>query len=212
MDKTTLTIVRHGETEWNIAGRIQGFQNSQLTENGRRQVEMLSEALSHRSFDAVYSSDQGRAVDTARIINRYHSLEIHTDPAMRERNFGVMEGHTLEQIKEKYPEVYQGYRQRKADYRIPDGESLVQLYNRVTNGLKRIVETHPARRILIVAHGGVLDCTMRMVFNYTLDTRRNFEIQNAAINTFYIYGSDWNLAEWGNTDHFRGIRSLNKYK
>ena len=98
MEKTILTLVRHGETEWNVAGRLQGFQNSPLTGHGRRQVEMLSEALSHRSFDAIYSSDQGRAVETAHIINRYHSLEIHTDPSLRERNFGVMEGLTLEEI------------------------------------------------------------------------------------------------------------------
>ena len=124
MEKTTLTLIRHGETEWNVAMRLQGFQNSSLTDNGKRQVEMLAEALSHRSFDVIYSSDQGRAMDTANAINRYHGMEIHPDPAMRERNFGVMEGLTLQQIKEQYPEVHEGYLQRRPDYQIPRGESL----------------------------------------------------------------------------------------
>jgi 2,3-bisphosphoglycerate-dependent phosphoglycerate mutase len=201
MKRTRLTIVRHGETEWNVAMRLQGMQNSSLTKNGLRQTRLVAKALRTHQFNILISSDLGRAVKTAEIINKYHHLEVITDSDLRERNFGIMEGLTREQIQDIHPEVFNGYMDRKDTYSIPQGESLIEFYTRVTSDLKRIAKTYEGKEILVVSHGGVLDCTIRMVFNYPLSAPRHFSIYNASVNSFLITGNDWYLEQWGNIDH-----------
>jgi probable phosphoglycerate mutase len=137
-------------------------------------------------------------------------LKIILTENLRERNFGIMEGLTREEIAKKFPEVYEGYMKRKSEYQIPEGESLIQLYSRVTNELKNIISLYKGSNILIVTHGGVLDCTMRMVFSYSLDASRNFSIYNAAINTFSVKNNKWNLEEWGNIDHFSSMDNFDE--
>jgi probable phosphoglycerate mutase len=210
MSITRVTMIRHGETEWNVAMRLQGKKNSDLTKRGIKQVELVAEALKKRTFNVLFSSDQGRAVKTAEIINGYQHLNLILSEKLRERNFGIMEGLTREEIALKFPEVHEGYINRKSAYQIPDGESLVEFYFRVTNELKEIVRTYKGNRILIVTHGGVLDCTMRMVFSYSLDVSRNFSIYNAAINTFNVREDKWSLEEWGNIDHFNSLDSFDE--
>lgn len=208
--QTTITIVRHGETEWNIAMRLQGKQDSPLTENGYLQVEMVTRALRNKTFDAIISSDLGRAIDTANIINRYHNKNVIFNENLRERNFGVMEGLTREEIKERFKEVFDGYMLRKEHYEIPEGESLVAFYNRVSGEINKIAEEYSGENILIIAHGGVLDCMMRMIFNIPLSSRRAFSIYNAAINTFSYSNKKWTLEQWGNTDHFNDVESMDE--
>ena len=203
--KTLITIVRHGETEWNVAMRLQGKQDSAFTIKGEQQVLKVAEALQYRKFDVLISSDLGRAMKTAQAINKYHSHQIILSEKFRERNFGVMEGLTLKQIKERFPEVHGGYKTRAEEFQVPEGESLVQFAARVDDGLNEIVKEHPGKRILLVAHGGVLDCMLRMTFEIPLGTTRNFSIYNAAINAFSFEDGVWKLEEWGNTDHFNGM-------
>jgi probable phosphoglycerate mutase len=212
MGTTQVTMIRHGETEWNVAMRLQGNQDSNLTERGTKQAELVAEALSRKYFNVFISSDQGRAVKTSNIINKYHNLNIIFTEKLRERNFGIMEGMTREEIAVKFPEVHKGYLKRKSEYQIPEGESLAQLYSRVTEVLKNIIDKYKGNKILIVTHGGILDCTMRMVFSYSLDLQRNFSIYNAAINTFSVTDGKWNLEEWGNINHLENLDTFNELK
>jgi 2,3-bisphosphoglycerate-dependent phosphoglycerate mutase len=211
MDITKVTMIRHGETEWNVAMRLQGKQNSELTLLGIKQVELVAEELGKRTFDVLISSDQRRAVNTAEIINKYHNLKIILNEDLRERNFGIMEGLTREEIAKKFPEVHDAYIERKSEFQVPDGESLIQLFSRVTNELKKIINLYEGKSILIVTHGGVLDCTMRMVFSLSLDRSRNFSIYNAAINTFTVTNGQWDLIEWGNIDHLASIATFAEF-
>jgi 2,3-bisphosphoglycerate-dependent phosphoglycerate mutase len=204
MSCTPVTLIRHGETEWNVAMRLQGMQNSNLTEKGMDQARMASKALMKRTFDVLISSDLERAVKTAEILNAYHHLPVEQNKLLRERNFGVMEGLTREQILARYPETYHGYMNREDTYRIPEGESLAEFYGRVTGAIKRIVKDRPGKRILIVTHGGVLDCMMRMIFNYPLTAPRRFSIFNASINDFTFENGNWHLETWGNIDFQQG--------
>jgi broad specificity phosphatase PhoE len=210
MNTTRLTIVRHGETEWNVAMRLQGKQDSPLTKLGRKQAEHAAKALRQRQFNVLFCSDQGRAVETAKIIIVYHNLELNLNVNLRERNFGIMEGLTRDEVAIKYPEVHEGYMKRKSHFQVPEGESLVQLYSRVTSELQSIAEKWEGKNILVISHGGVLDCAMRMVFGISLDTRRNFSIFNASLNTFLYKNNQWDLEEWGNIEHFRGTDSMDE--
>jgi len=210
MEKTWVTLIRHGETEWNVAMRLQGIQDSNLTSKGLRQAELVARELCNRKFDAMISSDLGRAIKTAEIIASRTNLTVIRDQTLRERNFGIMEGFTREEISEKYPDVLSGYMKRKVSYKIESGESLAELYNRVMEGLNRIISVHEGKRILIITHGGVLDCIIRMVFNYPLSDTRNFTIYNASINVFSVKNKQWMLEEWGNVNHLQSIEKLDE--
>jgi broad specificity phosphatase PhoE len=203
MEKTSVTVIRHGETEWNLAGRVQGQHNSDLTENGIQQAGLTADALKDEKFDVLYSSFLPRAVETAAIINKFHNLEHRKDNSVAERNFGIMEGLTLAEVQEKFPDVYSCYKQRDENYEIPDGESLISLYARVKDGMNRIVRENRGKRLLVVTHGGVLDCMVRMVFDYPLSGLRKFSLYNASINRFSVVNEVWFLEEWGNINHHR---------
>ena len=201
MGKTLVIVVRHGETKWNVTRQLQGRKNSNLTENGIKQAVLTAEALKNKSFDFLYTSDLRRALETTEIINKYHQLEIRIDESLAERNFGVIEGLKQDEMIEKYPEVFTRYMKREEEYQIPDGESLISFYNRVKKGLNAIANSHTGKRILIVTHGGVLDCMMRMVFNYPLSAPRSFSIYNASVNRFSVTDATWFLEEWGEISH-----------
>lgn len=203
--KSLVTIIRHGETEWNVAMRLQGNSDSELTRKGISHVELLAKALQSKKYDVLISSDQKRALRTAEIINQYQGLTIVENSAFRERNFGIMEGLTHEEIIHNYPEVYTRYKKRKVQFQIPEGESLVQFYQRVTNGLQQMSKTYQGKKILLVTHGGVLDCALRMTLDIPLGTGRRFSIYNTSINTFSVSENQWLLEEWGNIDHLKGI-------
>ena len=201
MGKTSFTVVRHGETEWNVSRQLQGWKNSNLTENGIKQAALTAEAFKNKKFDLLCTSDLRRAQETTAIINKYHQLKIHIDNSLKERNFGVMEGLKQDEMLEKYPEVFTRYMQREEKYQIPEGESLVSFYNRVIDGVNAIAQSHSGKRILIVTHGGVLDCMMRRVFNYPLSAPRSFSIYNASVNRFSVTDGVWFLEEWGDISH-----------
>ena len=199
-----LTIVRHGETEWNVARRLQGVKDSKLTAAGELQVKALAKALQTREFDQIISSDLGRAVKTAEEINRYFSLEVQQEKAFRERGFGIMEGREFDVVKKEHPEVWTNYIARIADYRIPEGESLEEFNARVIGRIDELARIYPDQKILLVAHGGVLDCAIRRVFGLALSDRRCFLLKNTSVNRFILHDEFWDLQEWGNTDHIDG--------
>jgi probable phosphoglycerate mutase len=212
MKKTLLTLVRHGETEWNVNMRLQGMQNSKLTSLGKHQIELLADTLKYSFFDAIISSDLKRAMQTADVINKHHKLVIEKNENLRERNFGIFEGLTREEIQDKYSRAHKEYLERRDNYRIPQGESLNEFYNRVVNELNLVVTNNLGKRILIVSHGGILDCVMRMVFDYPLSSRRCFSISNAAINILSVIEGKWSIEQWGNVDHLKEIDPIDIHK
>ncbi len=205
MIKTWITVIRHGETEWNAAMRLQGIRDSELTPKGLKQIESAALVLRDRKFEVFLSSDLGRTIKTAESINAFHGLEIQKNRALRERNFGKMEGMTLEQIKKNYADAYKGYSLRKESYQVPGGESLIEFNRRVMKGIDDIISKYTGKKILIVTHGGVLDCLLRKTFHYSLSSGRNFSIYNTAINKFSVCNDEWKLEEWGNIDHLMKI-------
>lgn len=209
--KTLLTIIRHGETEWNIIRRLQGKSDSPLTKTGWEQVKRVAAAIGERNFDKLYSSDLKRSLNTAKEINKFHNLKLETEAGLRERNFGIMEGLNLDEILQKYPETYHNYLDRSEDYQIPEGESLIQFNNRVMSTITELVEINQGKHLLIISHGGILDCIIRHVFSYPLSSRRSFSIYNAGINSFVCDEGLWTLDEWGNTDHLKGITTKSEF-
>src|SRR5512145_1031700 len=148
--------VRHGETEWNAEGRQQGHLDSPLTPIGVRQAELLAESLTKKKIDVLYSSDLGRALQTAEIIANRLSLSIHRDMRLRERNLGILQGLTRDQFETQYPEESLRFNAADPDYSLPGGESLRQLFDRCVACAEDIVAKNASKNILMVSHGGVV--------------------------------------------------------
>ncbi|MEX1350284.1 MAG: histidine phosphatase family protein, partial [Desulfobacterales bacterium] len=127
---TTLLAIRHGETVWNEENRFQGHGDSPLTETGRNQVAALGRRMQKIRFDSLISSDLGRTRETASIIADFTGHSVEVDSRLRERNYGVLEGLTVPEIKARHSAVLDQLKSDDPDYIIPEGESHRQHYQR----------------------------------------------------------------------------------
>jgi broad specificity phosphatase PhoE len=195
--KTLVTVVRHGETMWNREGKHQGWLDSDLTQHGISQAKRVADILMNRSFSTLYSSDLGRAWQTAKLLADKLSLNVNLDKRLREQNLGILEGLSIHQFKEIYPEEYTKHLIRKADYYLPGGESIRQVYERSTSCLEELVRKHQNESILIVTHGWILECFLRKVLEIPLEQPRRFSLKNCSINSFSFVNENWRLESWG---------------
>ena len=148
---TTLLLARHGETDWNRDHRWQGHTGPPLNETGRRQAAELAAQI--RRIDAVYSSDTQRAHETALILAERHGIDVHTDPRLREVNFGLWEGLTRAEINERFGGGFS--RWLNGDSSVPDGgEADEAMAERVLAAVHEIAERHPGAHVLLVTSGG----------------------------------------------------------
>ncbi len=199
--RTHLIIVRHGETEWNIAGIRQGHLDSQLTEKGLAQARALAQRLAREKFSALYSSDLGRAVQTAAAIAELTGHKILTDPRLRERHLGIFQGLSGEEINARYPEERRLFRTVGPDYVIPGGESMRQQVARNVAFLNELAARHRGEQIVVVTHGGVVSGFFRYTLEIPLEAPRRFEFVNAGLNIFAREEDIWLLLTWGDVSH-----------
>ena len=147
--KTTLFLVRHGETVDNANKIMQGQTQGQLNEEGVRQAQQLRERLAGTSIDAVVSSDLKRAVDTARIVAGPHGLEVVTTPLLRERDWGSFTGRYIPDLKDEvWPD---------------DIETLDTMLARAGRFLSFIKAQYPGKKVLAVGHG-IINKAIQAVF------------------------------------------------
>ena len=210
MVKTKIIAIRHGETEWNIEARCQGHKDSPLTENGVKQAESVALRLTGYNLSTIYTSDLGRAVQTAEIISESSNLNIKPDLRLRERNMGVLQGLTDSEMVKSYPGVCSNLKKLDPDYIVPNGDSIRQSYNKNIECLNEIARSHPENSVLIVTHGGVLSGFFKYVVGLPLDSSRKFKVWSGSINTFSYDGEGWELLGWGDVSHLKGITILNE--
>ena len=208
-DATWLTVVRHGQTPWNADRRSQGHLDSGLSALGVRQARVAAEALAGCRFDALYSSDLGRALQTAEIIARRLGLEVRTDSRLRERHMGILQGHTIDEFCRTHPDECAAHLADDPDHVIPEGESMRQRYERNMACAADIVRHHGGADVIIVTHGGVLDSFIRHTLGLELREERRFSLCNASINTFSVSDGQWRLECWGDTRHLAGLEENN---
>lgn len=198
---TRICLVRHGETEWNAERRIQGQIDIALNANGLRQAAGAGRWLKTANIVALYSSDLKRARMTADIIGQALGLAPTLVPEMRERRYGIFEGLTYAEAQQKYPEGYAAFEGRNAHYNFENGESLVDMFVRVSSKLQDIAARHQGQNVAVVLHGGVLDVINRFVRGNPLEMPRDFLIPNAGLNWISTTGGVWYIETWGETAH-----------
>lgn len=206
---TTILLVRHGETAWNAERRLQGHLDIGLNPQGARQAAAVAEALASVRIDAVISSDLQRASETAHAIASSHRLPVQVERNLRERCYGGFEGLLYAEIEQRFPREFAKWQARDVDAVLPAGanlgESFRAFYERCTAAIMERAARCPGQTIVMVAHGGVLECAYRCALGMSLKTPRNFAIPNASINRFTYHDGKLTLISWGEIDHLQHV-------
>lgn len=201
MSACELVLVRHGETPWNRDRRLQGHIDIDLNEEGRRQARAVAVRLARERVDALYTSDLRRARKTADAIALACGVAVQPDPGLRERNYGVLEGHRLDELNERFPVEYAQWQARIPEARIERGETLSAFYTRICTTIEHIARQHAGQRVVLAAHGGVLDCAYRLATGAPLQARRSWDLLNASVNCLRFEDGRFTLMSWADVSH-----------
>ena len=204
-EPTRIIAIRHGETAWNVDGRIQGHLDIPLNALGRQQAERMARALADEPISAIYASDLRRAHDTALHLSHAVQVDVTHEVGLRERGFGEFQGQTFAEVQARLPEDANRWRQRDPDFEPPGGESLLALRARVLACAARLAARHPGELIALVGHGGVMDVLYRAATRLELQAPRTWELGNAAINRLLWSSEGFSLVGWADMAHLDGL-------
>ncbi len=202
---TTLYLVRHGETDWNAAGRWQGHTDIALNERGRAQSRVLAQRLRDEGihFDAIYSSDLARAFQTAWEIGAAVKVAVQMWPPLRELDVGSWSGLTRDEIRAHYPDDYQMMEQG-TDFARGGGETMAAMRQRVTQTVEAIVQQHPGETLALVTHGGVVRVLVRYLSEtYGIEPPPLQQIGNTSITIVRCLSYMWQLDTFNDMTHLR---------
>ena len=205
MQATRLVAIRHGQTAWNAEWRLQGQTDIPLDALGRQQAGRLPDALRHEGLVAVISSDLGRALETAHALAGPLGLPVLVDVGLRERHFGILEGHVRSDIDVRFPDLARRWHAREPDFAPPGAESLRQFNARCLAAVQRQALAHAGQAIALVSHGGVLDCLYRAATGLALDLPRTWPLGNAGIHRLLHTGQGLALTSWNDSAHLDGL-------
>jgi broad specificity phosphatase PhoE len=196
--------VRHGETEWNLVGRVQGHSDTPLNETGRSQIRRLASRLATTEFAAAYSSDLSRCLEGARILLEGHETPLTLAPELRELSYGVLEGRTYGEIQSDSPSLYGKIMAGDVTFAPPEGESVEDLTRRVTELMDRLLEAHQEDdKVLVVAHGGTIRAILVSLLGLPLGLFWRFRIANSSLSIVSHYQDGATLDLWNDTGHLR---------
>lgn len=200
---TRLYLTRHGQTEWNLEGRMQGSMESSLTELGRKQAMQLGKRLENTKIDAVYSSSSQRAMQTAALIVGSRQVEIHPVKELIELNMGIWEGRKFDEIKAEHAEQFAMFWNTPHLLKECPGESFESLRCRAISAIERILQANEGKDVLVVAHAIVL----KMIMSYfeKLPLERLFDeriLQPTSLSIVEVNQAEIQIIKYGDTEHY----------
>ncbi len=146
---TEIILARHGETEWNVTEVFRGRIDVELNETGVKQAELLAEYLTDLKIAAIYSSPLKRALKTAKIIARYHKLDVEIAPGLTDFNFGKWQGLSHQEVKNEYKELYAEWLKNPHKVQMPDGERLDDVKKRALSVVESIIAKDEGNVVLV---------------------------------------------------------------
>ncbi|MHC0039495.1 histidine phosphatase family protein [Pseudoneobacillus sp. C159] len=186
---TTICLIRHGETEWNALRKLQGRTDIPLNSKGIQQAQECRDYLIDSEFDVLISSPLKRARQTADIINEVLNLPILEMDEFQERFYGDAEGMTKEERIAAFP-----------DKNYSNQESLESLNNRVNAGIDNIYQHYPDKKILLVAHGGVINSILSIFSNGEIGSGKT-RLMNACISNVHFHEEKWVIKNFNQVNH-----------
>lgn len=202
---TELILIRHGETDWNRELRFQGQIDVPLNETGLEQARRVGERLAGEAVQQLVCSDLLRARQTAAAPAVRLALSPVNDAALREQNFGVVDGMRAHDIQAQHPSAWERWVAFDADFAFDGGESTRQFHARVMAALLRLAAAHRGQTLAVVTHGGVLDMVYRTALGLPLSGARQSVIPNGAINRVSVADTRFEIVHWGQTQHLAGM-------
>lgn len=176
--RVTLAFIRHGQTDWNRDGLLQGSSDIPLNDTGRQQAREAEGMLTQWTWDAIVSSPLARARETARIVAEDLGLQLGPAyPELAERDYGPLEGTPSAEAIERWP-----------DRAYPGAESLDDVVARGLRGLARIDADYPGRNVVVVCHGTIMKYTLIRLTGYPVEV-----VLNGAVSTMERDGDGWRV-------------------
>ncbi|ELY2665433.1 2,3-diphosphoglycerate-dependent phosphoglycerate mutase GpmB [Cronobacter sakazakii] len=189
-------LVRHGETQWNAERRIQGQSDSPLTEKGERQAMQVAQRAKALGITHIITSDLGRTQRTAEIIAQGCGCDVILDPRLRELDMGILERRHLDTLSEEE----EGWRRQLVngtpDGRIPQGESMQEVSERMHGALIACLDLPPGSRPLLVSHGMALGCLVSTILGLPAYAERRLRLRNCSISRVDYQQSPWLASGW----------------
>ena len=201
---TEIILVRHGETDWNVAEVFRGRADVGLNETGLRQAELLGEYLSAVRIAAIYSSPLRRAATTAEIIAGYHHIGVTITPGLIDFDYGVWQGLSHHEVKERYPELYAQWLRHPEQVHLPGGEGLDAVRERAVAVVDEVVSRIPGR-VVLVSHrvvNKVLICALLGLDNSHF---WNIKQDTCGITTFTYQDGRFILTKHNDTSHLKPL-------
>jgi len=186
--------VRHGETDWNVLGKLQGTTDIPLNNRGKKQSVECGDLLSESQWDVIISSPLRRAKQTADIINNTIKVPIIEMAEFKERNFGDAEGMTLEERRETFP-----------DKKYPNQEDRSSFHQRLKAGIQKINQKYPDGRVILVTHGAVINTILAGISKGKIGFGKT-KLRNACLSNIFFHKNQWWVQDYNQIDH------LSQYK
>ncbi|BDH62187.1 putative phosphatase PhoE [Lysinibacillus sp. PLM2] len=186
---TLICLVRHGETDWNTLRKIQGRKDIPLNQNGSTQAKDCRNYLSAFEWNVIVTSPLRRAKQTAEIINGKLNLPLIVMENFIERDYGDVEGLTIEERALLYPEK-----------NCINQESVELVSKRVFAGINKLHKLYPEQKIIIVAHGGIIKVLLNSILK-DKDQLQKSGVPNGSINTIYIENGEWKVKGYNHIEH-----------
>ena len=181
-----LILVRHALTVDNQKSRLSGHIDSSISQEGKEQINKITNYLKDFDIDKIYSTTSSRTKDTVKKLSELKSIEIIEKESLKEISFGDFEGLTFDEIKDKYPKEFQHMIQKGYEYKYPNGESLIDSYNRVCIELDNIISNNDDRTILICSHGGTIRNIITYLISNSYKYHWNFKIDNGSVTILEV--------------------------
>lgn len=202
-----LIIIRHCQAQGNLERFFQGRIDTDVTETGRAQVEAVAKTLAAEPFDVIYTTTLRRARYTADGINLYHDVPVVIDDRLIEIDAGLWEGRFLSDIEKEFPAEFDNWRNHPERFAAPKGESMKQVYDRVSEALDDIERDNDGKTVCIVSHGCAIKNMMCRLHKKGFDKIGEIPIgTNTAINVVTIDGGRVSFITECDTDHLELLK------
>lgn len=186
-EKTRIYLIRHGEVEGDGTHRYNGHADVPLSKRGVAQYHQLKERLADKRISTCYTSDLSRCVVGAEIIGSHLGLTPVRERNLRELDIGIWEGKSWAELQSIYPQEWQARLADIVNYRVPQGESLTDLHNRIIPVINAIVGRHKGEDLLVVAHGGANRVILLNAIGAPLSALFNIEQDYCCLNIIDFY-------------------------
>jgi broad specificity phosphatase PhoE len=202
-----LVLVRHAETDWNRERRYQGHRDTSLSDTGRAQAEAAGRLLAGERIEAVWSSPLRRARETAAAIAAPQGLAVHVEDAFGEMRFGEWEGLTVEEVRARFPTLYQAWLETPHLVALPGAETLDEVRARALRGLEGLRAAHDGRTVCLVTHGVTSRILILEALGLGLDRIWSLQVSSTGISELE-FRDDWAVVHRMNTlVHLESARS-----